>query len=201
MTTVVGIQGKNYAVLCADSRISSISDEGYVYQVHTAKPGLTKIAQNGPFLIGTAGDMRAINILTHVFEPPKPHARTLDMDKFMTARFIPALRECFEKQGYATREREQEKVAQHSSTLLVAVQGSIYLIDGDYSWISEGTGIYAIGSGSEYAMGALAALNVRKNPPVKEAERIAHRAVEIASHFDPHTGGPITLITQQPPQK
>jgi len=200
MTTVVGIQGKNFAVLCADSRISSISDDGYVYQVHTAKKGYSKVVENGPYLIGTAGDVRAINILQHLFEAPKPTARTADLDKFMTTRFIPELRDCFEKQGYATRERDAEHIAQHSSTILVAIQGSIYLIDGDYSWISEGTGIYAIGSGSDYAMGALTALTGEpKKPHLTEAtaKQLAHRAVEIAGIFDPHTGPPITVHTQK----
>lgn len=198
MTTVVGIQGKGFAVLCADSRISSFGEDGYAYQVHTAKQGLSKVAQNGPYLIGTAGDVRAINLLTHVFEPPKPPAR-VNLDKFMTSRFIPDLRDCFEKAGYALTEKESEYVAQHSSTLLVAIHGSIYLIDGDYSWIGEGGGLYAIGSGSQYAMGSLA--SVKKPTTQREAVAVGRKAVSIASMFDPHTGGAITTHVQAFPTK
>lgn len=199
MTTVVGIQGNGFAVLGADSRISSIGSDGFVYQVHTAKPGYSKIAKNGPYLIGTAGDVRAINLLTHVFAPPKPTSRT-NLDKFMTSRFIPELRDCFEKAGYSLRDKEAEHVAQHSSTILVAIHGSIYLIDGDYSWISEGTGIYAIGTGSQYAIGAMTAL-IEKPASKKQAVLVAKRSLEIATQFDPHTGPPFNIEVQQFPTK
>ena len=70
MTTVIGIQGEGFAVLAADTRITSFADDGPAYQMATLGSGVSKIATNGKYLIGTAGDLRAINLLTHAFSPP-----------------------------------------------------------------------------------------------------------------------------------
>jgi hypothetical protein len=64
MTTIVAVQGDGWAVVGADSRIS---DEGRIYSM--AK-GCGKIVRNADYLFGAAGDLRAINILEHVFNPP-----------------------------------------------------------------------------------------------------------------------------------
>ena len=74
MTTIVGVQGDGFAVVCSDSRISSIDDSGLAYQVTTLGTGTSKVAQNGKYLLGAAGDVRAINILHHAFTPPAPTA-------------------------------------------------------------------------------------------------------------------------------
>ena len=97
MTTIVGLQGDNFAVVYVDSRISSSDSGGYISQISTLKEGCGKVAVNGKYLLGAAGDVRAINILHHVFQPPTPpiNMRGKKLDQFFTAKFIPALRECF----------------------------------------------------------------------------------------------------------
>jgi hypothetical protein len=53
-----------------------------------------KVFKNGNYIIAVAGDVRAINILAHVFKPPVCTATTLGLklDKFITAVFIPELK-------------------------------------------------------------------------------------------------------------
>jgi len=151
MTTIIAVQGEGFCVIGVDSRVSTFEDSGYASQIMTLREGTTKVAANGKYLLGVAGDVRAINILHYVFEPPQPPVNIIGkkLDEFMTAKFVPALRECFEQQGYASPESNEEKkhIAEHDSTVLVAVNGSVYVIDGDYSWASDATGIYALGSG------------------------------------------------------
>ena len=72
MTTIVAIQGAGYAVIGTDSRISSFDESGMAYQITTLGTGTSKIASNGRYLLGAAGDVRAINILHHAFSPPAP---------------------------------------------------------------------------------------------------------------------------------
>jgi hypothetical protein len=60
MTTIVAIQGKTFSLICSDSRIATVSDDGYVHQINNAKQGFSKVAENGGYLIATAGDVRAI---------------------------------------------------------------------------------------------------------------------------------------------
>lgn len=200
MTTIVGIQGDTFAVVCTDSRISSIDESGFAFQITTLGAGTPKIASNGDYLLGAAGDVRAINILHHAFTPPKPPvtATGKKLDQFITRQFIPALRACFEEQGYAAPERDtSEHMAEHSSTILVVIHGTIYIIEGDYSWTSDTSGIYAIGTGSSYALGALQALLGTKKLTPQTAKTIANKALTVASKFDPYTGSPFQAHVQE----
>lgn len=200
MTTIVGIQGDTYAVICTDSRISSFDDSGMAYQVTTLGSGTAKIAYNGDYLLGAAGDVRAINILHHAFIPPKPPLNAIGkkLDQFITRQFIPALRSCFDEQGYSVPEREtSEHVAEQGSTIVVVVHGTIYIIEGDYSWTSDTTGVYAIGTGSSYALGAMQAMLNSKKPTVQQAKTIANKALMVASKFDPYTGSPFQAFVQE----
>jgi ATP-dependent protease HslVU (ClpYQ) peptidase subunit len=199
MTTIVAVQGDGYAVIGSDSRISSMDDDGYTYHMTTLGSGSTKVSANGRYLIGAAGDMRAINILHHAFQPPTP-APTLKakrLDQFITTKFIPSLRSCFEEQGYAMPERDSSRhIAEQPSTILVVINCVIYVIEGDYAWTSENNGIYAIGTGAAYALGAMHVLMAGgKKTPTSVKQNIL-KALTTASKYDPHTGQPFQTYTQ-----
>lgn len=200
MTTIVGIQGDTYAVVCTDSRISTLNDDGVPVQITTLGAGTSKIATNGKYLLGAAGDMRAINIIHHSFSPPTPpaNAHGKKLDQFITRQFVPALRACFEEQGYALPQRENSShLAEHSSTIVVVIHGTLYFIEGDYSWTSDTTGVYAIGTGSSYALGALQVLASGKKLTSQQAKTVANKALTVASKFDPHTGSPFQSFVQE----
>jgi len=145
--------------------------------------------------------MRAINILHHVFQPPQFTAslKGKKLDQFITSKFVPALRECFEKQGYAvpTEKETSSHLAEHGSTVMVSVNGSIYIVDGDYSWTADSTGIYAMGTGSPYALGALQALVSNKTLTPAQAKKVALKAISIAAKNDPYTGSPFHCYIQE----
>lgn len=201
MTTIVGIQGDNFALVCSDSRISDVDDSGHVSQVMTLREGNSKIAVNGKYLFGAAGDLRAINILHHAFTPPTPtNLKGKKLDEFMTVKFVPALRECFEHQGYAVPESHEDKrhIAEQDSTIIVVVNGTIYVVDGDYSWYLDANGLYALGTGSAYALGALQAmLGSKKIKTAYQARTMALKALAIAARNDPHTGAPFHTYVQE----
>jgi ATP-dependent protease HslVU (ClpYQ) peptidase subunit len=201
MTTIVGLQGDNFAVVYVDSRISSSDSGGYISQISTLKEGCGKVAVNGKYLLGAAGDVRAINILHHVFQPPTPpiNMRGKKLDQFFTAKFIPALRECFEQQGYAIPDIKEDKehIAEQASTILVVIHGIIYVVDGDYSWTSDSSGMYALGSGSSYALGALQALVTNRKLTIPQAKKLALKALSTAAKFDPYTGSPFHCHIQE----
>jgi ATP-dependent protease HslVU (ClpYQ) peptidase subunit len=201
MTTIVGLQGDNFAVVYVDSRISSSDSSGYISQISTLKEGCGKVAVNGKYLLGAAGDVRAINILHHVFQPPTPpiNMRGKKLDQFFTAKFIPALRECFEQQGYAIPDIKEDKehMAEQASTILVVIHGIIYVVDGDYSWTSDSSGMYALGSGSSYALGALQALVTNRKLTIPQAKKLALKALSTAAKFDPYTGSPFHCHIQE----
>jgi ATP-dependent protease HslVU (ClpYQ) peptidase subunit len=200
VTTIVGVQGDGFSVVCTDSRISSFDDSGMAYQITTLGNGSSKLATNGKYILGAAGDVRAINILHHAFTPPPPpnNAQGKKLDQFITRQFIPALRACFEEQGYAKPERDSsDHAAEQGSTIIVVVHGTIYIIEGDYSWTSDTSGIYAIGTGASYALGALQALVSNKKLTVQQAKIAINKALTISSRFDPYTGSPFQTYVQE----
>lgn len=199
MTTIIGIQGDGYALLCADSRISSVDDDGFVSRIYTMANGVSKVSQLGNILVGVAGDIRAINLVSHSFQAPQP-APTLrgrKLDEFITNKFIPALRECFDSNGYSPPPRESSQhLAEHGSEMLVVVNQVIYQIDNDYAWCLDSSGIYSIGTGEQYALGALSALLPVGQCSMALAKKHITRAMAITSKYDPHTGNPYVVYSQ-----
>lgn len=198
MTTIVGIQGDGFAMLAADSLISSFDDKGGAYQVTTLGAGSSKLAYSGKYLIGAAGDMRAINLLHHAFHAPvcAPSLRGKRLDAFITTKFVPALQRLFDDNGYTMVDDKKTHIAEHNSTVVVAVNAAIYVIDGDYSWTSDSSGLYAAGTGAAYALGVLQALK-HKNTTPQQAKTIALKALSVAARFDPYTGAPFHTYLQE----
>lgn len=200
MTTIVGIQGDGYAVLCGDTRISTIDENGNASLSITISSSQSKLCQHGRYVIGVAGDLRAINILQYSFNPPQP-AQSLKgrrLDAFVATKFIRDLRDCLESEGYSTsvdREGRAQQI-QQGSQILVAVNATIYQIDNDYSWCTDSSGLYAIGSGSSFALGALHALATRQ-PSLAQAKKLALKGLSVAAKYDPYTGSPYNTVVQE----
>lgn len=186
MTTIAGIQGESWAVIGFDSRVTEDNQK-----IYTLPKDSGKVFKNGNYLLGAAGDMRAINLLHHVFKPPVISATTfgLKLDKFISTHFIPELKKCFEDASYS-------KDGEHESQLMVIVNGTLYEIGNDFSWATDESGVYAIGSGSDYALGAMhASLETRKKT-ITTCKTIIRQAISISSRLDPGTSGPIHVLHQ-----
>lgn len=192
MTTIVAVQGKNFSVVCTDSRIADVDSDGHIFQVSTLREGASKVSQNGKYLFGAAGDLRAINLLNHAFKPPVVPAtiKGNSLDHFFTNKFVPALKKCFEVNGYASDKQSNESV------IMVSVAGNIYIVDTDYSWFSDSSGVYAIGTGAAYALGVMHALKTDDNITVDQAKELCFNALGIASKLDPYTGPPYNSFVQ-----
>jgi ATP-dependent protease HslVU (ClpYQ) peptidase subunit len=192
MTTIVAVQGPSWAVVGFDSRVTEDTGRSY-----TLGRGSAKVVKNGQYLLGAAGDVRAINILAYAFQPPKALDLTgIRLDRFMTSKFVPALRECFEDHGYAVKESKEQ--ATHGSTVLAIVNGQIYEIDEDYAWVRDTTGIYSFGSGGDYAIGAMfakagddvASLNMT------DVQKLIRESLHIAAKLDIGSGPPFHILSQ-----
>lgn len=203
MTTIVGIQGDGYALLCADSRIVQTDGDGGNQMITTAAAGHSKICTKGKYLMGAAGDVRAINLIQHALNPPQPAAslRGRKLDEFITVKFIPALRDCFETNGFVVASNDGRPApADADADVIIAVNGVIYAIGSGFSWFSDASGLYAVGTGSAYALAALTAV-IPKSPNVKQARSVALKAMSIAAKFDPNTGSPFNTLVQEVPSR
>ena len=189
MTTIAAVEGDGWAVIGFDSRVSTMLPGGRIYTMPTTSNG--KIVRNGEYLIGAAGDLRILNIIGYAFKPPTPPRGNTNLDKFIITTFIPALRLCFEEHGVSLKENGT------GADLIVALRGRIYEIGEGFEWCADSKGIYAVGSGSTFALGSLYTTLGGKKYGIETAKKAVKLSLEIASSLDSGTGLPIVITTQE----
>lgn len=186
MTTLAAIQGPTWAVIGYDSQVSEEGGRKY-----TLPKDAGKLVRNGPYIIGVTGDFRAVNILSHTFEPPEPPKKVgTALDRFMTSKFIPALKECFDDNFYGADNES-------GAMLLVVVNGVVYEVGMNYDCLRDDAGLHALGSGAAYALGALAALSTRSKRSLTTARAHVTKAIKIAAAYDHNSSEPVNLVVQE----
>lgn len=174
MTTVIAVEGEYVTKFVADSQCTYGSQQS---------DDSVKIAKNGEYTFAVAGALRAMQIIEFAKLPPIPHTQingrtdlqNSTLDRFFSLEIIPAIVSAF-------KECVRESSLRHSS-ILVALKNRVYEVaGGDGAWLRYKTGHYGIGSGSSYALGALAA---GANP---------EDAVSIASDYDTYTNLNLTVV-------
>ena len=144
MTTVIGIQGVGNCLLACDSQTTGETGRPYIHDK------VNKIVERGKYLIAGSGDADACDIIQHLWEPPKP-PRKKDMYNFVVSKVAPSIKACLKEKGYEPDKNDKEA----GFLFLIAIRGTIYEIDTTCTVSLRDDGIYGIGSGSKYAIGAL----------------------------------------------
>ena len=184
MTAIVGIQGKGWAVIAADS-MTTYDDKPYYAK------GMDKAVRKGDYVFAFAGDAVAGNIAEFLWTPPKL-IKTMPLDAFMQVKVLPSLREAMKEHGY---EPDAIKDPNAGFDALMCLNGVIYEIDEEYMWSRDDRGLYAVGRGGQLALGALAT-GFSKNS-MKAAEFAARRAIKISADYCIGVGGDVKVITQK----
>jgi ATP-dependent protease HslVU (ClpYQ) peptidase subunit len=184
MTAIVGIQGKGWAVIAADS-MTTYDDKPYYAK------GMDKAVRKGDYVFAFAGDAVAGNIAEFLWTPPKL-IKTMPLDAFMQVKVLPSLRDAMKEHGY---EPDAIKDPNAGFDALMCLNGVIYEIDEEYMWSRDDRGLYAVGSGGQLALGALAT-GFSKNS-TKAAEFAARRAIKISADYCIGVGGDVKVITQK----
>jgi ATP-dependent protease HslVU (ClpYQ) peptidase subunit len=182
MTTLVGIQGPDFVVMAADSQITD-NDQRII---STATP---KIVQIGDYLLGITGDSRPGDILAYAWKPPL--YRGEDPVKFMGAKVLPSISLAFKENNYEVDNKEM------NFSFLIGFNGNLFSIGGDLSFNTSERGIFAAGSGGNYALGYLYSLPPKNYNKVLTASVVAEKAVQIASILDINTSPPIQVVVQE----
>lgn len=160
MTTILAIQYPDRAEIFADSQITEGDGRRFVH------PKMIKIAKRKGFLIAGAGEAFPCDIAQHIWKPPLPEdADYKDIYHFMIETVVPSLRKCLIDNGYSFDHSDDDR---DGFSFIIAFAGQIFSISDDLSVTMQRNGIYGVGSGSHYAIGAYMA-----GAQPKEAMRIA----------------------------
>lgn len=188
MTTIAAIQGKGWCVVGSDSRATT--EAGQPADVSH----VGKVFKNGPTLIAAAGSSRGCNILQFGWTAPS-YGTTSSTDHYITRKFIPSMRQAFLDGGFEPR--STDKGAEVENEILVAVKGVLYRIFSDYGWERCRQGLYAVGSGEQYALAAMDVLGGRTSPRLSFAQDLVRYGVECAIRWDVYSGGEVQIFVQK----
>ncbi len=178
MTTIIGVEYSNHAVVLADSRVVG---ESKIYN----HPDMVKVVNNGNFIIGAAGDVRALQVVLHTWKPPVPLAKDkLDLFTFMIAKVVPSLKQLLTESGVLDSKSSDDKDSNFELQLIIAVNGQLFEIDSDFAISRNDNGYYGIGSGGDYALGAL------------HAGITPEEAMAVCAKLDSKTSEPFIIETQ-----
>lgn len=178
MTTIIGVQYDGYTELVADSLVSDDSGRTWIH------PDMTKINRRGSFLIAGSGEVGPCDIAQHIWTPPKPTEQDKkDVYHFMITKAMPSLRECLKANGYNFDEADDKNTSSRFQ-FIMSVNGELFDIGDDLSVMRSADGFYGVGSGADFALGAL------------HAGAEPTEAVEIACKVSAFSGGPIQQVFQ-----
>ena len=182
MTTLVGIQGADFVVFAADSQITD--GDQRIISVETPK-----IVSVGKYLLGLTGDSRPGDILAYAWKPPL--YRGEDPVRFMGSKLIPSITLTFKENNY------EPDIKEMNFAFLIAFDGNLFSIGGDLSFNTSERGLFANGSGGNYALGFLYSLEKKMYKSPEMAKIVAKKAVDIASVLDINTCPPVQLELQE----
>jgi ATP-dependent protease HslVU (ClpYQ) peptidase subunit len=176
MTCIVGLVQKKNVYIGGDSA----SVAGWTSRVTR----LPKVFRRGPFLIGYTTSFRMGQLLQHALVVPTQGDEKDDM-RFMVTKFVECVRLLLKERGAAKAEANTESGGQ----FLVGYRGRMYSVQQDFQVNEMNDGFDAVGSGAEYALGALAA--TRGKAPVARLKS----ALEVSAHFNMAVSAPFYVKT------
>lgn len=157
-----------------------------------------KVFRVKDFVIGATSSYRMIQILRFNFVPPplkgtgigfQETSSEIDLYQYMCTEFINALRKTLKDAGFLTITNGSES----GGTFLVAYKDRLFCIHDDLQVAEFFDGYHSVGSGSNFALGAIAALTALPEPP--PAEDIVRIALEAAEKFSTTVQGPFVVET------
>lgn len=170
MTTIIGMQWPWGCEIAADGRTS---DDGRPFNGRS----MVKVVAKGEYLLAAAGNGGACDYITHAWRPPAYKGG--DVYEFLVAHFSPTLQKALNTNGFSGKNDDDT-----GAPMLVAVAGEVYQLASDGTVMEDADGLYGIGTGAPYAIGAI------------EAGAELEEALRIAERFDIYTGEPFTILKQ-----
>lgn len=139
-----------------------------------------KVFEKGHIGFGVCGLPKVMDAIQHAIEMP-PYSGE-DPKTFLVAQVIPALRE-----GLKKLECTEEHNGQHyfHGALLVAFQGRLFEVQGNFQLVEASVDFAAVGSGAEPALGSLRSSKGKPRERLFEALKVsAENNAGVAQPFD-----------------
>lgn len=171
MTCIVGLVQRGTVYVGGDSA----SVQGWTSRVTR----LPKVFRRGPFLIGYTTSFRMGQLLQYGLEV-RVQREDEDPMKYMVSEVAERVRVLLKERGVAKVESNTESGGQ----FLVGYRGRLFSFQQDFQVNEMADGYDAVGSGAEYALGAIRAME--RSPPQARLKR----ALEISAHFNMGVSGP-----------
>jgi len=181
MTTLLAFQGPDFAILGADSQVTD-GDKRII------SPSTPKIVKLKKYLLAVSGDCRPGDVLTYNWTPPAYDGS--NPVTFMGRKIIPSIIAAFKLQGF---DYTKDGI---SYSYLLAFAGNVFEIGDDLSVTQSADGLYGVGSGSAYALGALAGQLPNLANPEWATDRILE-ALAISAKYDINTAAPFQIEVQR----
>lgn len=195
MSTIVAIKTEDRIWMGADRQSTDGTEKR---TLANGKIALKHVVVDGtltdrPILIGLVGFHRSLTIMKYNFQPPA-FPEEWSPEEYLGEFFIPAWKACL-KENECIEEFGKSKMPK-GNTLLIGYQGVLAMIGSDFALSVYNDGYDAIGSGYEYALGAIAANDDKLHWMSIKAGKKLHPdpqeaiilALKVANRFDPGTG-------------
>lgn len=185
MTCIIAYKTKDKIYMGSDSAVvvGGNSGEGTLIRTMTEPP---KVFHKEGLLIGFAGTPRFGQIVRDCFYPT-PLGKNENIVTYLTTTFVNELIKTLDE----LKHLEIRTGEACGYQFLVGAQGRFFKISVDFAVIEVDDAFTAIGSGEDYALGALAAL---KDAPELNIKEIIRYALEITARYCPSVREPFTII-------
>lgn len=164
MTCIIGLEEEGKAWIGGDSAAVSNWER--------RESAISKVFKVSGYTIGYTTSFRMGQLLRYsISYPPVPRELT---EEFLVKEFVEPIRKVFKEFGFSKVDNNEEV----GGAFLVGAKNKIFQIDCDFQVQHYLNGLYSIGSGSSYALGAMVALRPNTDPK----NRI-FRSLEIVREF------------------
>lgn len=175
------------AALAAEGKVWMAADSTMIFEWEQRNRGTPKVEQVGDLLIGAAGSGTLGEAVRHRLELPAQADGQSD-EAYLNVTVADALRQVVKQCHLQSNDNPRH----FNGTLLIGFHGRIYRMSCDYVASLMSDGYDAIGSGADYALGALRILSAQAG---LEPEAIVRQSVETSKFFDMGTGGEIVCCS------
>ncbi len=170
MTCIVAIEQNGQVYMGGDSAMSTYS---IIEQTRDSKVFIRE-----EFLFGCAGSIRMQQILKFGTLPPLQDDSLSDFGYLVTF-FMDHIRQQFKDAGYM----EIENGVEDGGNFLLGYRGTLYTVESDFNINSSASGMSAIGSGGDIALGSLYSTTGKPKKRIKTA-------LKVSAHLTPYVRKP-----------